>query len=318
MKNDPGTLRYIIILGTTFSGASAIFEYLDGRGDLYNPLEGKEYELPQLPNGLMSLEAAAEKAFDPATAEFALSHFEETANKLFQSWVTHHNDKNFVNRMELFKSEIKKFVNEISAVDFPMRLNWRQYKQSPIQYFISKLKRCLNFNETIPQTRILVTQDELVQAAQNLHNRMFQVGAEGRPVLLDQAGSGWNPAESTKYFLHNKVVVVTRNPCDQFLSIKKRKKANSVEGFVNWYIEMQKRLKKINNPNIIFIKFEDFVMENEKTVNKLCDYLHLSTSISSSYEPNLSKDKISKSSNILSQNEVDYIEKHLSSYIYRK
>ena len=99
MKNDPGTLRYIIILGTTFSGASAIFEYLDGRGDLYNPLEGKEYELPQLPNGLMSLEAAAEKAFDPATAEFALSHFEETANKLFQSWVTHHNDKNFVNRM---------------------------------------------------------------------------------------------------------------------------------------------------------------------------------------------------------------------------
>ena len=41
--------KYIIVLGTTFSGSGAIFDYLNGRGDLYTPIS-EEYLLPILPN----------------------------------------------------------------------------------------------------------------------------------------------------------------------------------------------------------------------------------------------------------------------------
>ena len=64
--------------------------------------------------------------------------------------------------------------------------------------------------------------------------------------------------ESTKYFSNCRIVLVLRDPRDQFVEIKHYKKAKSVEGFVDWYKEMQSRLKSINNPNIMLIQFEDF------------------------------------------------------------
>ena len=59
-----------------------------------------------------------------------------------------------------------------------------------------------------------------MRAAQTLHSKIFQSDHENLPVLLNQAGSGWNPIESTKYFLNRKVILVTRDPRDQFLEIK--------------------------------------------------------------------------------------------------
>ncbi len=86
MKNNLNNSQYLIVLGTTFSGSGAVFDYLNGRGDLYEPLFGQEYLLPILPNGLMTLEAVSDKAFDPATTEHALIQFEDIANKLMNYW----------------------------------------------------------------------------------------------------------------------------------------------------------------------------------------------------------------------------------------
>ena len=45
MINEFKKPKYIIVLGTTFSGSRAVFDYLNGRGDLYDPLFGEEYLL---------------------------------------------------------------------------------------------------------------------------------------------------------------------------------------------------------------------------------------------------------------------------------
>ena len=52
--------QYIIVLGTTYSGSGAVYDYLKGRDDLFDPLKGVEYQLPHMPNGLLSLEAVSE------------------------------------------------------------------------------------------------------------------------------------------------------------------------------------------------------------------------------------------------------------------
>ena len=315
MKNNLNNSQYIIVLGTTFSGSGAVFDYLNGRGDLYEPLFGQEYLLPILPNGLMTLEAVSDKAFDPATTEHALIQFEDIANKLMNYWARLE-DMSLNKKLPLFKDAIEEFIDDIGLVDFPMRLLWRELKQSPIQRILGKFKNRLGFKKKDSRTRLLVSQKDLVIAAQKMHNKMFQLSAEGRPILLDQGGSGWNPIESTKYYSNCKIVLVTRDPRDQFVEIKHYKKATSAEGFIDWYKEMQRRLKLINNPNILFIKFEDFVQKNEFFSNKLCNHMSLSSSVSSNYQADLSKKNIGKFRQLLAKNELQIIESHLGEYIF--
>ena len=89
--------KYIIVLGTTYSGSGAIFDYLVGRNDLHNPLEGEEYLLPILPNGFMDLEAAAGKAFVPETSEYHIIKFREISEKLSNFWSNGPKKKNLEN-----------------------------------------------------------------------------------------------------------------------------------------------------------------------------------------------------------------------------
>ena len=315
MENNLDNPQYIIVLGTTFSGSGAVFDYLNGRGDLYEPLFGQEYLLPILPNGLMTLEAISGIAFDPATTEHSLIQFEDIANKLMNYW-SRRKDLRLNKKLPLFKDAIKEFIDDISLADFPMRLLWRELKQSPTQHILDKFKKRLGFKKKDPQTRLLVSQKDLVIAAQKMHNKMFQSNAEGRPILLDQGGSGWNPIESTKYFSNCKIVLVTRDPRDQFVEIKHYKKATSVKGFIGWYKEMQRRIKLINNPNILLIQFEDFVLKNENFLGKLCNHMSISSKISSNYKADFSKKNIGKFHQLLDKNELQIIESNLSEYIY--
>jgi len=320
MNSQSNLTNYIIVLGTTYSGSGAVYDYLSSRGDLHDPLQGIEYQLPQMPNGLMTLEAVAKNAFHPGTADYVLDQFEKITKKLSRSETLFRYGKDYASKMPSFEKVIAQFIEEVSAAKLPMRLHWHRsmQSQSPILYFISKLKNYLGLNMVMPTTRLLVSQDDLIVAAQKLHSKLFQKTSDKRPILLNQAGSGWNPIESTKYFLNRKVILVTRDPRDQFAELKQFRKTISVEGFIDWYKEMQRRLKEINNPNILCLCFEDFVNKNEKMVDLLCDHVSLATNNLSSYEANLSKKNIGKYQKILSQKEINIIEYSLSEYIYFK
>ena len=310
--NDP---QYIIVLGTTYSGAGAVFDYLNGREDLYDPLFGQEYVLPILPNGLMTLEALADRAFDPSTTEHALIEFEKIVKNLMNYW-SRRKDVRLNKKLPLFKDALQEFINDISLVDFPMRLLWRELKQSPTQRVLDKFKNRLGFKKKVSKTRLIVPQKDFVIAAQKMHNKMFQLSAAGRPILLNQGGSGWNPIESTKYFSNCKIALVIRDPRDQFAEIKYYKKATSVRGFIDWYREMKRRLRSINNPNILLIQFEDFVLNNKNFLDKLYNHMSISSKILSNYQPDLSKKNIGKFHQFLTKEEIQIIESNLGEYIY--
>ncbi len=316
MVNNFYNSKYIIVLGTTFSGSTAVYDYLNGRGDLYDPLKSKEYLLPILPNGLMTLEAISDKAYDPATTEYALTQFKSIAFKLINYWGTASNDKSLNNKLPFYKQEIEKFINEISVADFPMRLLWRdELMQTTFERLLRKIKNRLGLKEKISKTRLIVSKTDLIVAAQKMHDRMFMPNAGGRPILLDQCGSGWNPIESTKYFSNCKVVLITRDPRDQFVEIKHYKNGGSVEGFVDWYKEMQEKLEVINNSKILLIRFEDFVRKNEKFVKLICNHLSLPANKSTSYNSEYSKKNIGKFKQFITQKELQIIENQLGKYI---
>ncbi len=316
MKKDSKKPKYIIVLGTTYSGSGAIFDYLNGRNDLYNPLVDQEYPLPMLPNGLMTLEAISGKAFDPAITEYALIQFKFIANQLINYWAKTTKDSDLKKKIPHFKKAIDEFIKEISFGDFPMRLFWRALMETPEQFIFDRLKKRIGLKKKDPKSRLIVSQKDLIIAAQTLHDNMFYSGSNNRPVLLDQGGSGWNPTESTKYFEDHKIILVTRDPRDQFAELKQYKKADSVDGFIEWFGEMQKRLKFINDPNILIIKFEEFVLDNDKSTKKLCEHISISPNIKSTYQPDLSKKNIGKFSNLILQNEIEKIERDFKDYTF--
>ena len=275
-----------------------------------------------MPNGLMTLEAISKSAFHPPTADYVLTQFEKITKKLSRSGRFWKYGKDYAFKLPSYNLVIKQFINDICAAKLPMRLHWHRsmQSQSAIIYFISKLKNYLGFIgvDAVPNTRLLVSQDDFIIAAQQMHRKLFQIDSYKSPVLLNQAGSGWNPIESTKYFLNRKIVLVTRDPRDQFAELKHFKQATSVDGFIDWYKEMQRHLRQFNNPIILRLRFEDFVNEYEEIVDVLCNHLSLNSKIVSNFEPNRSKKNIGKYKKILSQQEVDVIERSLSEYIYIK
>ena len=317
--NDKSNLdNYIIVLGTTKSGSSAVYDYLAGRGDIYDPLQGTEYQLPQMPNGLMTLEAISKNAFHPPTSDYVLNQFYKLTKKLSRSETLWQYGKGFSSKLPSFDREIQQFIDEICIAKLPMRLHWHRSMSSSsyLKFFINKLKIYLNFNDAVPDTRLITSQDEYIIAAQKLHSRLFAKNQNKQPILLNQGGSGWNPIESTKFFLNRKVVVVLRDPRDVFAELKQIKNATFVEGFINWYKEMQRRINQVNNPIILSIKFEDFVFKNKEVIEILCEHFSLNSNISSTYNPNLSKKNIGKFKSILSKREINIIENNLSDYMY--
>ena len=130
-----------------------------------------------MPNGLMTLEAVAESAFHPGTADFVLSQFENITKKLCRSETLFRYGKDYASKIPSFEKAIAQFIEEVCAAKLPMRLHWRRLMQSQsnIIYFINKLKNFLGLKEVLPHSRVLVSRDDLIVAAQKLHNQLFQL-----------------------------------------------------------------------------------------------------------------------------------------------
>lgn len=315
MKTDKDNPRYINIVGSACSGTGAVFEYLKGRGDLYDPLFGEEYLLPSLPNGLMALNAITEKASDPSITEHSLKEFQNLTEDLIKYWSSKQNNEKLNHNIIIFENAIEKFLKDITHVNYPMRLLSHQLSQSNVKILISKIKRRLGLTIDNPKTRLIVSQKKFLEATQKLHDSMFSQNANNRKIIITRGCSVWSLNESSKFFLNSKIVVINRDPRDQFVELRSYKQAYSVESFINWYKELQKRLSSINDSNVLLINFEDFVKKNNKFKKILCDHVSLND-ITSSYDPELSKKNVGKFDKYLDRKEIMSIEENLSEYFY--
>lgn len=315
MKINQDNTKYINVVGSPCSGTGAIFDYLYGRGDLYDPLFGEEYLLPSLPNGLLNLLATIEKASDPSITEYSLKKFKYLTNYLMKYWSSKKNNEKLNSNIKIFEIAVEQFIKDITYIDYPMRLLSQELSKSFVENTISKFRRKIGVSASNPQTRLTVSKTNFLEAVHKLHNSMFNTNAENKKIILNRGCSIWCLKESSKFFLDGKIVVVNRDPRDQFVELKSYKQAHSVDGFVDWYRESRNRLDLVNDSNILFINFEDFVIKNDKYKKILCDHISINE-ITSTYDPELSKKNVGKFINNLDKNEILKIEKNLNEYIY--
>ena len=104
-----------------------------------------------------------------------------------------------------------------------------------------------------------------------------------RNIVLNQPFPGNNPVPYMKYFSNAKAIVVDRDPRDVFISLKYIFPGNSysiplhdVHEFCSYFLNMHKDLLlTLNDPNVLFVRFEDLIYQYEKTTNQIRDFLGL-------------------------------------------
>ncbi|WP_435116889.1 hypothetical protein ACIJYF_00770 [Candidatus Pelagibacter bacterium nBUS_49] len=81
---------------------------------------------------------------------------------------------------------------------------------------------------------------------------------------------------------------------------------------------MSKRLNNIKNENLFLIRFEDFIYNNDKMINILCDFLSIPKNTYSNFKPEESKLNIGKYNEFLTKKEIKIIENNLTSDLFNK
>jgi hypothetical protein len=174
--------------------------------------------------------------------------------------------------------------------------------------------------------------DDFYEKSRNyVRGLLSAMGADlEKPIVLDQPFEGNAPENSFPYFDEPKAIVVDRDPRDLFLVSKYAVRAKGearfmprtdVKEFVEYYKQLRIHQKRVDNDNIIFIRFEDLVYNYDSTVKRIENFCGVSKHVNPKkyFQPEKSifNTQLHNNSNYKeSLNEIRYIEKNLEEYLF--
>lgn len=273
--------------GFSWSGSSAVSDFLKefNENQVYSDIE---FVLAYTPDGLEDLDYHLNKSCSKfLSSTVAIPRFRKTANFIL----------GVVTKGKI-KKLTEKYIDSITQVtwigngqgqdalhnswiykNLGIRVNGRLQAHLPVK--LCKMLRLY------PMTKMefSIMPDEFYKKTIDYTNGIFELlGLDiNRNIVLDQAFAGTDPAKSLPYFQDAKAVLVDRDPRDLYVLAKKYFSKLSypipyekVEDFVCYYKNMHKSLKKnCINPDVLYIRFEDFVYQYEETAKKIKIFLNL-------------------------------------------
>ena len=235
----------------------------------------------------MQLRSACTEAFHYTIAHEAVHRFKDVAHRLARPAQKRNYGGDYENLLPGFIREIDDLIDSLIDSRMPMRFMWDKISfDRPREPSFSKLLGKDESPRSVESVeRFLPKESEfLTGRVCEMHDRMFRhPQGDFRFTLLNQAGSGWNPDLSTNFFSHRRVIVVSRDPRDQFAELKKFKGSSNVNEFTKWFRNLQRR-RVINSPEIMYLSFEDFVFDFERSHSALIGFLDLPEE-ASDYDP---------------------------------
>ena len=301
--------KKMVILGTSFSGSGAVFDCLCRRADSANPLGGKEFVLPQMPNGLMTLHALFEDYFHFTSFDAALKKCYRQALQLGGRSGPLKVGLDYRRVVPNYEEYVKKYSSSIGSVAYRAALSSDVIGERPLDRIPRLLKSALIEaigRPGLPSMKYLPSAQECFCAAtKDLAESIIPSNSKDF-VVVNQGGSGWSPHLVECYYENVTTVVVTRSPLDQYAELKKYKKFSGVRGLCDWYTSLQRHLEnKISrSASVHTIRFEDFVLGFEESRERLCAVCGISPDVVSLYNPRESQKNINIYAAALSGEEV--------------
>lgn len=333
--------KVVFSVGYMGSGSSAITDLLS-EIEGYESANGNfEYVLMHCPNGMFDLEDKLLHGNNALRSDEALHAFYECMFTLYSC--KHFGVGDYKHRVGTkFIDYCKDFINELT-ISKNSEGYW-YFQENPNQIMLVKkaIKKILFFLSLKkfkggPVLRYkemwmaYPSDEEFYTAAKSFLNNFFQeLGIKEKNLILDQFLLPHNLWRFEHYFDDNcKAIVVDRDPRDVFLLNKyfwKKLKypipySYDVTEFCIHYKKMRECEIKTNNVNILRIHFEDLVYKYNDTIKQIFDFLNIEEKLHIKKKTKLVPEKSLKNTQLFIRDssfkkEAQYIETHLSEYLY--
>jgi len=315
---------FVVTVSSGNSGGGLVHDHLKNRKDFVNPFDGNEFRLIIDPDGLDNLYNNCYENFTINNAAIAFERFEKFLR--FSSKIKGRVDGkwNYIYKKNV-NNIFSDYLKKITYLDYYGMSQFKYINLSLIDkilfnikyYFIKQNINKINFFKIrLPcDKKIFLIETKKFIKRLCLNNSQ----STSKNILLDQSISYWNPENFIKYFDDVKIIITNRDPRSIYYSMLSRNSraypSSDIKIFAKWYKKIREIQSKINNKNIYFIQYENFLKNHEQEVKKLNKFLGINKKIKSTYNIKLSMDRIYTAKKELKKKDQLYIQKKLKRYL---
>ena len=320
--------KTIITIGTGYSGSSAIYEYFQKTKLFFDPFPNVELSISYDPGGLLDIENLIKNNFSINQNQHIYKNFRNNIKFYISKDKRIRAGKNLKLHFQDIEKTLEIFLKNITDVNYKGETLLTSFNKPLLFSFIDKILFKYSFirkKKYIKGNSILFKDLENFYGEVNtlLNKMIYNRNFDKKNVILDQAGTIFNPIESTKFYENSRPICILRDPRDIFAEFTNKGPAYpgyDVLIFCDWYKNIIKKIKDIDNSNekVLFIWFEDFVLKNEETLEKIFNFTSMQTPDNNKVEFNFerSKSNIFKYKKLSNLENIKIIEKNLYENFY--
>ena len=320
-------MNHIIIVGSGYSGSSAIRDYLISRKDCIAPFYNQEFRFINDPDGIDSLYLNLYKNFSLNNAAESLNRFRIFAQNTSKIKFNDGKKLSFLYSQHFMKV-IEKYLEKIIKVQYSANPQFKVITESKYQSFLKKLYKKIFKEDLNNQFKMGIGcgEKDFLNFTKKLIRDLILLNIKKKKekilpnIILDQAVNFFQPETAFRYYDNLKIIIVTRDPRSIYYSMKSRNSKKypwkNIETFTEWYkIIMNLKQKPKKNINILNIKFENFAKNFSKETIRINKFLNIKNLKNYSFDDEATNYNAFKAKKLLTTNEKKYIEKKLKKYL---
>ena len=336
-------VSFICVSGFFSSGSSAVVDLLK---EFSNTFEcGAEIRLIKDPHGISQLENALVDNWELINSSAAIDEYYDLCKKCARA-----GGKNPFSPAGLgytrkinrdFLPLSREYIDKLTSFKYKADFYYYKFRKNYFKYIVDRWRWAIEYltkgklktaNRNVKTARFSYpSQTDFCRITQEYFQSLFEnkigSGEEGY-IILDQAVSPNTPTVIHRYFRDAKMIVVSRDPRDMYIDnilwgvgldhdLETREAGRR-------YAMQQKALRsvRIDDPDILYLRFEDLVSDYDTYVPIITSFLHFSENEHKEPRKYLIPEKSKKNIGIWKQyysrykDAIDEIEKELKEYCY--
>ena len=283
----------ISVSGFNCTGSSAVIDLLKEYDDLV--VVEPEIMFVHAPDGITDLDNAINSSGNYLSGDVAISRFKRLSKHIY-----------------LPKKIKKAFLKCVdSYIDSITLATWKGYssydtcRESGIRYLISRIKiffnnvlfHCFKLHPKIcyRNMRLSFKDDGFIKKTRTFLTEFEHLFSQtAKNVVFNQFFSSYCPIESMKYSEDAKLIVVTRDPRDVYITERLHKDTicfptETVNKYIHYYKSCCNMNSLIPLNNILYIRFEDLIYKYDETVTRIESFLGIKKQkmVNAFFDPNV-------------------------------
>ena len=321
--------KTINAVGTGYSGSSAIYEFLQKTNLFYDPFPNSQFSISYDPGGLIDLEFVIKNQFTINKSKLAHDKFLELIKFYCDQNTKFSRGKDLVKYNKDLSYLLNNFLNNIITLKYYGETTFINFKSSiyeklkfKIYDYLSRFKKEKRKNRN--KLFLFCNINDFENEVKKLFSEIFEKNnLQNKDIILEQAGTIFNPKSSLKYFKNPYNLCVLRDPRDIYTELKRKGfkfPSYSVEIFCDWYDNIFRKINfdEKSEKEVLFLNFEDFALNKQETINKIFDHIQLERIEINKVDFDFRRceNNINLYKSELVKSEIEYIEKKLRKYLY--